>query len=335
MATKVIGDVVSGVLIGCRDAVWGIAAIGKLDSRWLEKNDTISSKVAQDVQAFTALALRRRQQKEKTAPSSNNARPKIIHRLIQCCLLNGGVFMLSLLLFNYALLPGLQMALSVVLEGSTSGIWTWLEPTLSAVFGFLWVMPVFILTRIVNCIWFLDIADQAYRHLRGRPQALHSVKRFIVDSIFSYSVQVIFLIQTQLVCLFPIAPIGQIIGLLHLSILYSLYVFEYKWCNQGREFLYRLSALEDNWPYFVGFGMPLAVMTSISESRLIAGCLFAILFPLFIISATEAVTTPRKMRPLHLFTPSLWLTNMIFNRYIKRMNQQNAIAPPTASRKRE
>lgn len=316
MAGKVIVDVVSGVLNGIRDAICGIGAVAKLDSRWLENNDTIPGRLAQDLQAFTALALRRQRQREIQQVKPNNGRPKIIQRLIQCCLLNGGVFMLSLLLFNWALLPGIRMALSTVFEVHSSSIWTWLEPTLSAIFGLLWVIPVWFLTRVVNCIWFLDIADQAYRNLRGRPQNSPSIKRFIVDSIFSYFVQFVFLIQSQLAFMFPIEPIGHILGVLHLSVLYSLYVFEYKWCNQGTEFLYRLNALEDNWPYFVGFGMPLALVTSMTESTLIAGCLFAILFPLFIISATEAVTTPRRMRPLHLFTPSLWVTNMIFSSYI-------------------
>ena len=40
-------------------------------------------------------------------------------------------------------------------------------------------------------------------------------------------------------------------------------------CLAGWEVHKRLSYVESNWPYFVGFGLPLAVFTSISSSAVI------------------------------------------------------------------
>lgn len=116
---------------------------------------------------------------------------------------------------------------------------------------------------------FQDIADSAYRYSRGRPQFLQSISKLIADSLFSIAVQALFLVQAMLVELIPLYMIGRIFGLVHMCLLYSLYTFEYKWFNMGWELHKRLTYIEVNWPYFIGFGLPMAVLTQISESWVI------------------------------------------------------------------
>lgn len=60
--------------------------------------------------------------------------------------------------------------------------------------------------------------------------------------------------------------LGQFLYIIHMCMLYSLYAFEYKWFNMAWELHKRLTYIETNWPYFIGFGLPLAVLTNLSDS---------------------------------------------------------------------
>ncbi|XP_011494641.1 PREDICTED: etoposide-induced protein 2.4 isoform X3 [Ceratosolen solmsi marchali] len=215
---------------------------------------------------------------------------KVLKRTIQCCALNGGM-------------------------GMT--VWSWTKPFLTITFSTMWVLPLFLLSRIVNSLWFQDIADSAYRYRQGRPMLLSSVSKLIADMLFSVLVQALFLGQGVLVSKMPLPPIGDVLALVHMCLLYALYAFEYKWFNMGWELHRRLTFIECNWPYFVGFGLPLALSTQLANSYVISGCVFSILFPLFIVSGNEAEpVTDVCDCPLKLFSPVVAIANTLFNKTI-------------------
>ena len=101
----------------------------------------------------------------------------------------------------------------------------------------------------------------------------------------------------------------------------------------GIELHKRLNLVEINWPYFLGFGLPLAVITSMPESQVMAGCVFSVLFPLFIVSG-DCLQSGKKLisqkglgnqamivsspgvPPLNIFNPTITISNAIFSRTI-------------------
>ena len=108
----------------------------------------------------------------------------------------------------------------------------------------------------------------------------------------------------------------------------------------------RLSFIEINWPYFLGksdiintgphyyyfnnhalipnvlicifllgFGLPLAFITSWPASHVVSGCVFSILFPLFIVSGNQAhVVTCDKQIEFRIFHPTVVISNAILTK---------------------
>lgn len=309
-----ITKVVSAIVRGFIDSLRGTVALFYLD-RSIKEQAEFSTPSKSDVSKLYRTSGSIPSTKQAPKPREEG---KILKRTLQCCGLNGGVFWLSIILFEYGLLPLVQYFLGFIF-GPTSTIGNAVrsvtESFLSIVFSTLWILPLMVLSKVVNSLWFQDIADSAYRHTRGRPQLLSSFGKIIADTTFSFLIEAAFLIQTLLVGYFPVYPFGYLFALLHNCMLCSLYSFEYKMCNMGWELHKRLHFIEANWPYFIGFGLPLAVLTSLPSSYIISGCIFSILFPLFIISANEAApVTNSTPTQLQLFSPVIALSNAIFHK---------------------
>lgn len=116
-------------------------------------------------------------------------------RVFQCCALNGGIFLLSILFFDYVLVPFLHGAITYFM--GQSSVWNLIQTTLSWIFSFIWVLPLFVLSKIINTFWFQDIADSAYEFRKGRPTLIPSLSKLLADVVFSLIVQSLFLFQVS------------------------------------------------------------------------------------------------------------------------------------------
>eukprot|EP00096_Caligus_rogercresseyi_P002151 TRINITY_DN1406_c0_g1_i2.p1 TRINITY_DN1406_c0_g1~~TRINITY_DN1406_c0_g1_i2.p1 ORF type:complete len:366 (-),score=98.59 TRINITY_DN1406_c0_g1_i2:1229-2326(-) len=336
---------------GFADSLRGAVDLFLLDSRSVRDKelqllrkeltrDILLSREPRGSEPLGMLAKRRsverrlREQKQKSFSSSlgsedsltsglKRSPPRILERTLKCCALNGCVFWLSIVLFERAVLPTLKMGLFAVLGEPRSNLgerlWSLTLPLLSTTFSALWVLPFFLLSKVVNAIWFQDIADSAFKSSRSVPQSMPSLTLMIADTVFSILIESLFLLQGKLCSYLPIALLGRAVNLLHLALLHSLYCFEYKWFNQGLELHKRLYFIEANWPYFLGFGLPLALLTSLPDNWVVSGCVFSMLFPLFIVSGNQAqVVTGSVSVALHLFSPTIFLSNALFAKLFER-----------------
>ncbi len=244
--------------------------------------------------------------------------PRLLNRVFQCCTLNGLVFGLSIIIFNHVLLPFLQTILVTISDlilgtRDVESNWYVTRLILKTTFDSLWVLPLFLLSRLVNALWFQDIGNLAYKYSIGRPKPIPSLSTFIADNLFSFIIQALFLVQATLLSLTPLpAPLPDALYILHMCLLYSLYSFEYKWVQMGWPLHQRLQYLESNWPYFLGFGLPLSIITYCPSDFFISGCLFAIVFPIFIIAGNEAEVATVPVKKMTIFRLVVKASNSLF-----------------------
>lgn len=216
---------------------------------------------------------------------------KLLQRLFQSCILNGIFLLLCILVFNYVLIPILNYIVYKVISERNHGlIADYLNPSIQFLFSFVWILPVFLLSKIFNVLCHQEIADIAYQHKYGKPRTYQkfTVAQVIADTVFSCTMELIFLMQSSLMTLVPASMLNTILGHVHLAFLYSLYAFEYKFCNMGWDIRQRIHHIESRWPYYLGFGLSLSLILSLASSYIINATLFATLFPAFILSSIES-----------------------------------------------
>ncbi|XP_063708507.1 etoposide-induced protein 2.4 homolog [Culicoides brevitarsis] len=321
-------EIITNLLCGTVDSIKGIKTLFYLDQEMKARNASriLLEQQQQQQQQQKGESPTKKQRSGSATPVSNCDKNKsadensVSKRVFQCCALNGGIFFLSIAFKNYILMHGIRHIVDIIYGDvdRSARMWRYIEPTLDGFFGVLWIMPLFLLSRTVNSLWFQDIADSAFKIRKGRPQLFPSISKFIADVLMSLLVQCLFLGQIWLVKFVPHPYLARAVSFIHLALLYSLYSFEYKWFNMGWELHKRLTYIEYNWPYFLGFGIPLAILTELPSDFFVSGCVFSTLFPLFIISGNEA--SPKAITydfPIKIFSPVILISNLIikFNYY--------------------
>ena len=173
--------------------------------------------------------------------------------------------------------------------------------------------------------------ERVKRYQADKPPLSHA----LADTVFSCTLEFIFLVQSSLMTFIPIAWLAQLLTHAHLAFLYSLYAFEYKWFHMSWHLERRLSFIESRWPYFCGFGLTLSLLLACAGDSFYTATLFAFVFPALILSSIDAncerlqpivyyksVAETDGVRPvvlkLPLFRPSLKVTDFIFKLFDKR-----------------
>ncbi|CAL9231965.1 unnamed protein product [Arabidopsis halleri] len=252
---------------------------------------------------------------------------KLLLRTGQCFLLNGLIFLGSLGVFKWFIDPAIQWILPDQCSPLTSqefcsygGFYAFLRGGLVQLFYVFWFYPLYMLSFILSNIWYNDIAKHGFEAIEKsdissaealrqgeapaslnsanaeRPSGLGGVMIGIGEQVYSILLLTFFFLEVYVVGVIPY--IGKILNFLLLSWMYAYYCYEYKWNFSGIPLDKRLDFFESNWAFFTGFGSP-CVLAIFFLSPLVSGALMAILFPLFVLTATgsgpeKSIGAPRR-----------------------------------------
>lgn len=222
----------------------------------------------------------------------------IRRRAFQCFVLNGVVFLGSIAFFDYALRP---MVLYILARGASDPeqaetVTSFADMVFQFLQVVLWLLPVYFISFVLNAVYYEEISVHAYRLLLGKPppaqyRQLHAT---VTDEIYRVLLLAVFLTLSFVVYLVPI--VGPPLSFVACTWLYALYCFEYKWIIQAWSLEQRVDAVENNWAYFFGFGVPCTLATFFFPGFASSG-VFALLFPVFIVVAQAARPVRHAVEP--------------------------------------
>eukprot|EP00931_Biecheleriopsis_adriatica_P003912 TRINITY_DN105660_c0_g1_i1.p1 TRINITY_DN105660_c0_g1~~TRINITY_DN105660_c0_g1_i1.p1 ORF type:complete len:334 (-),score=64.69 TRINITY_DN105660_c0_g1_i1:52-1026(-) len=228
---------------------------------------------------------------------------KIRYRTLQCFMLNGVIFLGSIVFFNFAIEPARSIMRRLVQEDEA---WAtdFIASSFSVMYKLLWIYPIYCISFVLNTLMYQEVADSALALLQHTPpaRATQHLERLIHET-WRVLVNAVYLLQMYL--LFYVPVVGPALYFLQSCWMASIYCFEYRWVHQRWTSNARLDYFERHWLYFAGFGFPVSFVSLLCPRFIDAG-VFALFFPLFVLTATRAEPKalqqcPELLRKLPLF----------------------------------
>ncbi|GAV61210.1 EI24 domain-containing protein [Cephalotus follicularis] len=282
---------------------------------------------------------------------------KLLIRTGQCFLLNGFIYLGSLFILKSIVIPALNWILphqclqissqKLCSFGGILKFYSFLRLGLIQLFYIFWFYPLYLFSLIQSSIWYNDIAEYGCAAMgRSGPTVVeflsqsealtsentpHMERRVDLGRVMieigeqAYSLLLLSLFFMEVYVTGFVPYIGKALNFILLSWMYAYYCFEYKWNYYKVSLDRRLDFFESNWPFFAGFGSP-CVLAIFFFSPLVSYGVMAILFPLFVLTATgsgaeEVISSQRRklrgtgLGRLPIFyaadTLSMWMLSLI------------------------
>jgi etoposide-induced 2.4 mRNA len=215
---------------------------------------------------------------------------KISNNILNCLLLNGFLFIGSMILYSYYIEPLVEYILQVV---SPLGYVLMVAKYFYYIF---WLIPLYLLCSIITSFWideiYYECLEKVNENENENDKQMTEVEGRDIVTVVSNQIERLLIIICFVVCLSAInllsnfIPFMFLLKFVTLSILNSLYVFEYI-VMQKYIFDYKTIThfIENKFFYFFGFGMLLTFIVNQINSVTVSSSIFLMAFPFFLIES--------------------------------------------------
>jgi etoposide-induced 2.4 mRNA len=242
--------------------------------------------------------------------------PSIRAMTARCVLLNGVLFLGSMLLFDFVVHP-----LVVALFGSASAV---PAKAITFLYHVLWLYPVYIVTFVASSSLHSRIAREAMSKIHrgggsgggsgtggGGESSSASFAGAMADAVYKMLLYLAVLVQTM-ACDLLVPYVGWIFSLALTSLVYSFLAFDIKWSFEFTAWRLRrrIEEFEARWAFFLGFGLPFT-LTNMYFPLLVNCGIYSLLFPFFLMMVAPAKERDNTCVPLRVFKPAAWITSLL------------------------
>ncbi|KAF2367705.1 hypothetical protein FHG87_001541 [Trinorchestia longiramus] len=273
----------------------------------LRKDGSDISASSQQSQPLTSLARKRLDSKEHQSQGSENVQTtRLLHALMLAFSYNGP------LVLGYALWTMLEVLPHMMVSPDHY----FLCHLLSIVMQLGMFMSRLLFAKGINMFLQNEIAAYVYQRALGRSR-VSGYASAGSDLYASLQLQIIYylLLSVASTLLAWFGVIGHAVSVIMATPYWSLYSFDFCWYYMGVPFQDRLTYIERNWPYFVGFGLPLALVDTVMHP-LWSSFLPMFMLPFVIVSAVDATAAGNKEQvfcgsAVHFFSFPIWLSDLL------------------------
>ena len=108
----------------------------------------------------------------------------------KCFLLNGVIFLGSMVLFESVVRPSIVSIAGFVLEDPRNVVGL-ADVAMSWIFRFFWIVPAYAISFVLNCVFYEEIADVAFSYYSpGRKSKRMSFTRLIAEELYRICIMI-------------------------------------------------------------------------------------------------------------------------------------------------
>lgn len=224
-------------------------------------------------------------------------------------------------MYERGIKPGIQQINSSWLPSSENDLVLFAAYT---VYHLLWILPIYILCYACSMTWYKDFSKCLVK-----PSKQLSIASSVQDTLYGFLIWFFIWVQVQVLyawlpsflsnftvqnpngiissllssILTSISISSYIIGFCLNCILYGWYSFDHRWIGEGYDTDTRVSQLENNYIYFIGFGLPYVILFRFVEFFFAYGFYLSIFPFCMMIGAVANYQYPfQKLKTIKFFT---------------------------------